>query len=167
MKPSRVRYALIVIAIAVLAIPMGFGQSKRWKSSKTGNTGQTAVNAVSRPTNVTGEGIATPSGVRYWDIQTGKGDPATNGHAVKVLYRAWTDNGKEFASSTTDGKPPIFTLGAGQVIPGWEEGMQGMKVGGTRQLRIPPNLAYGAAGAPPLVPPNATLIFDVVLIELP
>jgi len=111
--------------------------------------------------------MATASGVRYWDIQTGEGNPATKGHVVKVLYTAWVEKGmKEFASSTSDGRVPVFTLGVGQVIRGWEDGVEGMKVGGKRQLRIPPDMAYGSAGAPPLVPPNATLIFDVVLLEL-
>jgi FKBP-type peptidyl-prolyl cis-trans isomerase len=166
MKPNWMRAATIGIAFAVFATPTGFGQTKHWGSSKTASATPNKINAISRPTKVTGEGVTTPSGVRYWDIQTGEGDPATNGHVVKVRYRAWTEDGKEFASSASDGKPPVFTLGAGQIIRGWEEGMLGMKVGGARQLRIPSDLAYGAAGAPPLVPPNATLIFDVVLVEL-
>ena len=158
------RAALIGIAIAALGISVGW--SKHWESPKMGSARPNSINAVSRPTKVSGEGVATPSGVRYWDIQTGKGDPATSGHAVKVYYRAWIESGKEFASSTADGRLPIITLGIGQVVRGWEEGMIGMKVGGTRQLKIPPGMAYGAAGAPPDVPPNATLIFDVVLIDL-
>jgi len=161
------RKKLIAIAIAVLVTPVFGAQSPTWRMKRMNNVKPGTLAAISHPTAVTGPGVATPSGVRYWDIQTGEGDPATKGHAVKVLYRAWVENAnKEFASSTSDGRAPIFTLGVGQVIRGWEDGVEGMKVGGKRQLRIPPELAYGTAGAPPIVPPNATLIFDVELIEL-
>ena len=160
------RKILFLAMIAIMAVPILFAQSPKWTEKIMKNVRPGTVNSIARPTQVTGEGVATPSGLRYWDILAGKGEPATKGHAVKVLYRAWVEHGKEFASSISDGKPSIFTLGVGQVIPGWEEGVESMKVGGRRQLRIPPNLAYGAAGVPPLVPPNATLIFDVELIEL-
>jgi len=159
------RNTFIAILMA-LGTTFVLAQSQRSKPIKNMNPRQGTIVGVSRPTKVTGEGTMTPSGVQYWDIQTGEGTPATKGHAVKVVYTAWIENGKQFASSMSDGKPPIFTLGAGQVIPGWEEGVEGMKVGGKRQLKIPPNLAYGAEGVPSLVPPNAALIFDVELIEL-
>lgn len=158
---------LMMIVIAALVTPVIGAHAQTWKTKRMNNVKPGTVGAVNRPTVVTGEGKTTPSGVRYWDVQTGEGSPATRGHTVKVLYTAWLEEGKkEFASSTSDGRVPVFTLGVGQVIPGWEDGVEGMKVGGKRQLRIPPNLAYGPAGAPPLVPPNATLIFDVVLVEL-
>jgi len=159
---------LAMVVMAVLITPILFAQShsKSKPFRRMLNPHAPGIVNIDRPTKVSGEGIATPSGLRYWDIQTGEGEPATKGHAVKVQYRAWVENGKEFASSMSDGRPPIFTLGAGQVISGWEEGVEGMKVGGRRQLKIPPELAYGAAAVPPLVPPNATLIFDVELIEL-
>jgi len=159
--------SLVASSTAARITPVFGAQSSTMRIKRMNNVKPGTVAAVSRPTAVTGPGEATASGVRYWDIHTGEGDPAIKGHAVKVLYRAWVENSnKEFASSTSDGRAPIFTLGVGQVIRGWEEGVEGMKVGGRRQLRIPPELAYGAAGAPPLVPPNATLIFDVELIEL-
>ncbi len=161
----RKKQILTVIA-ALLAPMILFAQSPTWKEKRMRNVRPGTFNPITSPTHVTGEGIVTPSGLKYWDIQTGAGDPAIKGHTVKVAYRAWIEKGKEFASSISDGKPPIFTLGAGQVIPGWEEGVEGMKVGGRRQLRIPPDLAYGAAGVPSLVPPNATLIYDVELVEL-
>ncbi len=106
-----------------------------------------------------------PSGVRYWDILTGTGESATRGHVVKVLFTAWVENGKQIDGSASADRPTIFTLGVGQVIPGWEQGMEGMRVGGKRQLRIPPELAYGPAGSPE-VPPNSTLIYDVELVAL-
>jgi len=158
---------LFIGVIAALAIPVCGAQSPNWKMKRMNNVRPGTITAISHPTAVSGPGMATPSGVRYWDIRIGAGDPATKGHAVKVLYTAWVENGKkEFASSTTDGKAPIFTLGVGQVIRGWEDGVEGMKVGGKRQLRIPPELAYGSAGMPPLVPPGAALIFDVELVGL-
>jgi FKBP-type peptidyl-prolyl cis-trans isomerase len=83
---------------------------------------------------------------------------------VKVDYTGWETSGKKFDSSVGTGKPFWFTLGAGEVIKGWDEGVAGMKVGGKRQLRIPPHLAYGERGYPGAIPPNATLIFDVRLV---
>ncbi len=160
------RRILMLVAIAVLGVPLLFAQSKTPRSKRWVSAHRSQIVNISRPTKVSGEGLVTASGVRYWDILTGEGRPATKGHVVKVLYTAWTENGKEYASSVADGRAPIITLGAGQVIPGWEEGMLGMKVGGKRQLRIPPEMAYGAAGVPSLVPPNASLIFDVELVEL-
>jgi peptidylprolyl isomerase len=160
------RRNLIMIVVAVLVAPALFAQAGKWKEKRLSNVKPGTFDKASHPTKVSGEGQLTPSGVRYWDLQMGEGDPATNGHAVKVQYTAWVENGKEFASSISDGKPPIFTLGVGQVIPGWEDGVRGMKVGGKRQLRIPPSLAYGESGMPPLVPPNSTLVYDVELIAL-
>ena len=118
------------------------------------------------PTKVTGEGTKTASGLQYWDIKPGTGAVAQSGHPVKVHYTGWLTNGKKFDSSV-GGKPFEFMLGGGQVIKGWDEGVAGMKVGGKRQLHIPPNLAYGAAGTGGgLIPPNATLIFDVQLLDV-
>jgi FKBP-type peptidyl-prolyl cis-trans isomerase len=160
------RKGLILILAGMLVGPVIFAQSRSSKARRMANFRPGTVVSLRQPTRVVGEGMTTPSGLRYWDIRVGEGSPATKGHAVKVLYSAWVKNGMEFASSASDGRLPVFTLGAGQVILGWEEGVEGMKVGGKRQLRIPPNLAYGAAGMPPLVPPNATLIFDVELIGM-
>lgn len=155
----------ILIVIAAVATPLLLAQSRPVKRMTVQHRSKPIVN-ISRPSKVTGDGISMPSGVRYWEIQSGEGNPATKGHAVKVLYTAWVENGKEFDSSTSADKPTIFTIGAGQVIPGWEEGMEGMKAGGKRQIRVPADLAYGAAGIPELVPPNSNLIFDVVLLEV-
>lgn len=118
------------------------------------------------PTKVTGAPTKTASGLEYWDIKVGTGDAALNGKHVKVDYTGWLTNGKKFDSSVGTGKPFDFTLGASQVIKGWDEGVAGMKVGGMRQLRIPPDLAYGAAGYPPVIPANSTLIFDVQLRDV-
>jgi len=154
----------ILVVIAALASPLVFAQSRPVKRMTVQHRSKT-VN-ISRPSKVTGDGMSTPSGVKYWDIQAGEGSPAMKGHVVKVLYTAWVENGKAFDSSTSIDKPTIFTIGAGQVIPGWEDGMEGMKAGGKRQIHVPAQLAYGAAGIPQLVPPNSNVIFDVVLLEV-
>jgi peptidylprolyl isomerase len=122
--------------------------------------------APTGPTKVTGEPTKTASGLEYWDIKVGTGAVAQTGQHVKVDYTGWLTNGTKFDSSVGTGHPFSFMLGASQVIKGWDEGVVGMKVGGKRQLRIPPDLAYGAKGYPGAIPPNATLIFDVQLVDV-
>jgi FKBP-type peptidyl-prolyl cis-trans isomerase len=117
------------------------------------------------PTKVTGDGVKAPSsGLIYWDIRVGNGQTAKEGSHVRVHYTGWLTTGKKFDSSVDAGKPFDFTIGNGEVIKGWEEGVAGMRVGGKRQLRIPPALGYGAEGYPPAIPANATLIFDIQLL---
>jgi FKBP-type peptidyl-prolyl cis-trans isomerase len=120
--------------------------------------------STNAPTKVTGDGLKTDSGLQYWEIRVGPGEVAKEGSHVRVHYTGWLTTGKKFDSSVDAGKPFDFTIGNGEVIKGWEEGVAGMKVGGKRQLRIPPELAYGAEGYPPTIPPNATLIFDIQLL---
>jgi len=109
-------------------------------------------------------------GLKYTDTTVGTGADATPGHKVSVHYTGWLYNngqkGAKFDSSVDRGEPFTFTLGAQQVIRGWDEGVAGMKVGGKRTLIIPPNLAYGARGAGGVIPPNATLTFDVELLKV-
>ena len=102
----------------------------------------------------------TASGLRYADIAEGEGAPARAGDVVNVHYTGRLTDGSEFDSSRNRG-PLSFRIGEGRVIPCWEEGLQGVRVGGKRLLVIPPGLAYGARGAPPVIPPNATLVFEV------
>lgn len=114
--------------------------------------------------------IKTESGLQYQDLVIGKGAEAVTGRPVQVHYTGWLQNpdgsaGKKFDSSLDRGDPFVFPLGGGRVIRGWDEGVVGMKVGGSRKLIIPGALAYGARGAGGgLIPPNATLIFDVQLL---
>jgi FKBP-type peptidyl-prolyl cis-trans isomerase FkpA len=110
----------------------------------------------------------TASGLIYDDKVVGTGDEAKAGQEVSVHYTGWLfyggERGKKFDSSKDRGEPFEFPLGAGRVIKGWDEGVAGMKVGGTRVLTIPPALGYGARGAGGVIPPNATLIFEVELL---
>jgi FKBP-type peptidyl-prolyl cis-trans isomerase FkpA len=131
-----------------------------------GVTTKTAANTVA-PAHVTGPGVKTDDGLQYWDVRVGNGETAKEGSRVRVHYTGWLTNGKKFDSSVDAGKPFDFTIGNGEVIKGWEEGVAGMRVGGKRQLRIPPALAYGADGTPGgPIPPNATLIFDIHLLNV-
>ena len=100
------------------------------------------------------------------DLQIGDGATATAGQTVTVHYRGTLDNGTPFDASYDRGKPFNFLLGAGQVIKGWDEGVAGMKIGGKRKLTIPPHLGYGARGAGGVIPPDATLVFEVELLGL-
>ena len=108
----------------------------------------------------------TDSGLQYEDLTTGEGDEATSGQRVTVHYTGWLINGDKFDSSKDRDSPFSFDLGARQVIPGWDEGVQGMRIGGSRKLTIPPDLGYGAQGAGGAIPPNATLVFEVELLGL-
>lgn len=111
-----------------------------------------------------GKEITTSSGLQYIDQVVGTGETAKTGQTVSVHYTGWLTNGKKFDSSVDRGQPFSFRLGVGQVIKGWDEGVQGMKIGGKRKLTIPSNLGYGARGAGGLIPPHATLVFDVELL---
>ena len=111
-----------------------------------------------------GKEITTSSGLQYIDQVVGTGDTAKAGQTVSVHYTGWLTNGKKFDSSVDRGQPFSFRLGVGQVIKGWDEGVQGRKIGGKRKLTIPSNLGYGARGAGGLIPPHATLVFDVELL---
>jgi len=118
------------------------------------------------PPPVSGKPTTTADGLKYWDVKVGTGATATSGHNVKVHYTGWLTNGKKFDSSVDRKEPFELKLGAGNVIKGWDEGIVGMKVGGKRRLEIPPALGYGANGYPGAIPPNATLIFDVELLDV-
>jgi FKBP-type peptidyl-prolyl cis-trans isomerase FkpA len=108
----------------------------------------------------------TDSGLKYEDITEGDGDIAAAGQMVTVHYTGWLTDGNKFDSSKDRNDPFKFKLGAGNVIRGWDEGVAGMKIGGTRKLTIPANLGYGAQGAGGVIPPNATLVFEVELLGL-
>jgi FKBP-type peptidyl-prolyl cis-trans isomerase FkpA len=116
------------------------------------------------------ETITTESGLKYIDHKVGDGTEAAKGDTVEVHYTGWLyedgNRGAKFDSSLDRGRPYVFELGAGKVIRGWDEGVAGMKIGGKRELIIPPDLAYGSRGAAGVIPPNATLDFEVELLKV-
>lgn len=109
----------------------------------------------------------TASGLRYEDIETGSGEAVTGrGQTVIVHYTGWLEDRTKFDSSVDRGEPFSFPVDCSYVIPGWDEGVKGMQVGGKRRLVIPPELAYGSRGAGGVIPPDATLIFEIELLEV-
>jgi peptidylprolyl isomerase len=110
--------------------------------------------------------VKTDSGLEYVDSVVGAGDSPKKGQQVTVHYTGRLTNGQKFDSSVDRGQPFMFTIGIGQVIKGWDEGVMSMQVGGRRTLTIPPQLGYGARGAGSVIPPNATLVFDVELLGI-
>ncbi len=133
--------------------------NKKEVQNQTMNTGVTTM-AATPDANV----ITTASGLQYQILQPGDGAVAKAGQLVTVHYTGWLTDGTKFDSSVDRGQPFQFTLGAGQVIKGWDEGVAGMKIGEKRKLTIPANLGYGSQGAGGVIPPNATLVFDVQLL---
>jgi len=151
-RVRNTRIAIMVILVVVVALVAFFAIQKSNKKTNTATGG--------------GNMITTQSGLQYQDLVAGAGAEAVAGKSVTVHYTGTLQDGSQFDSSVDRNQPYSFTLGAGQVIPGWDEGVAGMKVGGKRKLVIPPNLAYGAQGYPPVIPANATLTFDVELLDV-
>jgi peptidylprolyl isomerase len=145
---------LIIVVAGLIVVAIAIAQTIRKPSHS----------AAGGPAKVSGPAVRTPDGLEYWDIKVGTGAKAISGETVRMHYTGWLTNGTKFDSS---GDTPFsFDLGAHQVIKGWDEGIPGMRIGGKRQLRIPPDLAYGDRGAGGVIPPNATLIIDVELVGI-
>jgi FKBP-type peptidyl-prolyl cis-trans isomerase len=145
----------IIVLMAVLALAIAPMAAQQTPAKKT---------APAKTTKAEPAPVTTPSGLKYWDLKVGTGTEAVKGKTVRVHYTGWLTNGKKFDSSVDRNEPFQFTIGAGNVIKGWEEGVVGMKVGGKRKLQIPPDLAYGKEGYPGVIPPNSTLIFQIELL---
>lgn len=122
---------------------------------------------VNKKNQAAGEMITTASGLQYQDLTVGTGQEAKTGDTVSVHYVGTLEDGTKFDSSRDRNQPLQVTIGAGGVIQGWEEGLQGMRVGGTRKLIVPPALAYGDQAVGDLIPANATLIFEIELLSIP
>jgi peptidylprolyl isomerase len=154
------------VVAAVLVVLLVFGSDDGASSQATAGVTPTVTPDTSGPPPTDLVPELTASGLGIIDFEPGSGVAAQTGSAVAVHYTGWlSDSGLKFDSSLDRGTPIELTIGAGQVIPGWEEGLLGMMVGGRRRLVIPPELGYGAAGRSP-IPPNAELVFDVELVEI-
>jgi peptidylprolyl isomerase len=148
-----------ILLVVVLAIVIGRGGGSGGETTSVADTGP-------KPTVSVPKG-PPPSQLVVKDLKTGDGAEAMSGDQVSVQYvGVLYSDGKQFDSSWDRGQPFSFQLGSGQVIPGWDQGVAGMKVGGRRQLIIPPKLAYGAQGQPPTIPANATLVFVIDLVSV-
>lgn len=153
----------IIIGIIVVIIVLGLGYLALFAPSINISDQNTQTNATVEQAQPTPNPNAK---VKIQDLKVGTGQTAKTGDTVEVNYVGTLTNGKKFDSSYDRNQPFDFQLGAGQVIKGWDEGIVGMKVGGKRRLTIPPELGYGPQGAPPTIPPNATLIFTVELLKI-
>lgn len=154
---------IVVIVLALLgAAYFLFGQ--RPGSQASAGSGTLCTNQPPAATGLTNEGITT---LRIEDLKEGSGPQAITSNTVRVQYIGRLVDGKQFDTSCQPGRTPFeFTLGAGQVIPGWDSGIVGMRVGGQRRLIIPASLAYGERSPSPDIPPNSALVFDVELLEI-
>ncbi len=159
---------MLTIAVCTGLAIAGCGGSDDSSTGSSGSTGATTSEspaAKTKPTVTVPKGPA-PKKLEIKELEEGSGAEAKSGDKVTVQYvGVGYKSGEEFDASWDRGEPFSFTLGAGEVIPGWDQGVEGMKVGGRRELIIPPELAYGEAGAPPAIGPNETLVFVIDLLE--
>lgn len=159
----------MIIALTCAVLLAGCNET----AQQSGSASTTTTQATTTPAAGDAAAPATggkvhklASGLQYEDMNVGSGKMAEPGMNVSVHYTGWLTDGTKFDSSVDRGQPFKFQLGAGQVIRGWDEGVKGMRIGGKRKLTIPPDMGYGANGAGGVIPPNATLVFDVELLDV-
>jgi hypothetical protein len=176
-RRNRQRMIIGVIAVLVIILIAIFVyRDYQAKSQATTSTptaipstpgGSYAIGSLdATPLPPSANAITTASGLVYEDLRVGDGATAKAGDTISVNYTGWLADGTKFDSSIDRGQTSDFVIGVGNVIPGWDEGVVGMRVNGTRLLVIPPALGYGAAGRSPTIPPNATLTFEVQLVAI-
>ncbi|MEA5571684.1 FKBP-type peptidyl-prolyl cis-trans isomerase [Calothrix sp. UHCC 0171] len=172
MKAILVSVSVMLVCVVVLILAqIGGDKNNNAIATPISQTAQTAAVITENSTLIASKemsdnAITTPSGLKYIDIEEGTGDSPTTGQKVTVHYIGTLEDGTEFDSSVGRNRPFDFKIGVGQVIKGWDEGVGTMKVGGKRRLIIPAELGYGSRGAGGVIPPNATLIFDVELLKI-
>ena len=156
---------------AMVGLALAGCQQPGTTENTTATTGTAATSAPSASAPATsgateGQERTLAGGLKVTDIKVGSGPMAESGSQVAVHYTGWLTDGSKFDSSLDRGQPISFALGSGQVIRGWDEGLKGMRVGGKRKLTIPSSMAYGPEGRPPVIPPDATLVFEVELMDV-
>lgn len=178
-RRQRIIIGSIVAVLLVAVGGLAFWQYQQYQNRQTVQQNQHATATAqamitptpsagpATPPHVSGQTVTLPGGLQYIDVKQGTGAALQSGDTVSVQYTGWLQStGKKFDSSYDHGGQPFnVTIGQGQVIKGWDEGLVGMKMGGTRRLIIPSSLAYGDQGSPPTIPPKATLIFDIVAVS--
>lgn len=166
MRAVKTLMLTIAVCAALAAAGCGGSNDSSTGSTESTSTATTESSAKTKPTVEVPKG-APPKKLEVKELEEGTGAEAKSGAKVTVQYVGVDyKHGKEFDSSWSRNEPFSFTLGAGEVIPGWDQGVEGMKEGGRRELIIPPELAYGEAGAPPAIAPNETLVFVIDLLEV-
>lgn len=150
-----------LMLVSAFALTMAFSACTK-NADKSAEQGTTESAPAAAPAKT----YSDVTELKIEDLKVGTGTEAKAGNTVTVHYTGWLTNGNKFDSSVDRGQPFPFKLGAGQVIQGWDKGVAGMKVGGKRRLMIPPQMGYGERGAGNVIPPNATLVFEVELLDV-
>ncbi len=166
MREILISFSIVALCFLLLIFSWVFNIPQQPAANASQQTAVQIAENISEITMDLDNAVTTPSGLKYIDIKEGEGESPSKGKTVVVHYTGTLENGQKFDSSRDRNQPFAFKIGVGQVIKGWDEGVMTMKEGGQRKLIIPPELGYGSRGAGGVIPPNATLIFDVELIDV-